>query len=227
LLNKLYTTDLDNKLGWTFQAASQTTIRISNLLPESFYTLCAYLVNGYMVSSQVRCIQLSTLTWGTILKARLRFSAALTDQQLNNVLCFFTSSSSTNQYYLADIEGNSCGSRQVTNNFYTYSGSSFTTEKLGTLIYLVTNPNIIGTDPSPVAFTNLFGAGSTLSTTSLNLAQTNYSITYLSANYISSSNARLSSSTSISSGLTVFFSTPTYNPTTKVLTVTNVQILGN
>ena len=95
------------------------------------------------------------------------------------------------------------------------------------MIYLVNNPNLVGTDPSPLAFTNLFGAGSTLSSASLSVAQSNYSITYLSGTYISSSNARLSSSTTISQNLNVFFSTPTYNSDTKVLTISNVQILGN
>lgn len=180
-----------------------------------------------MVSSQVTCIQLSTLTWGTIMKARLSFTSSLNTQQLNNVLCYFTSATATNQYYLADIEGNSCGNRSVVNKFYKYSGTSFTTETTGTLIYLVNNPYIIGTDPSPLAFTNLFGTGNALTVTSLSTAQAQFSITYLSGTYISSTNARLSSSTTIPQGLSVFFNTPVYDSTTKILTVSNVQILGN
>lgn len=128
---------------------------------------------------------------------------------------------------MADIEGNSCGNRSVINNFYKYSGTSFVTETTGTLIYLVNNPYIIGTDPSPLAFTNLFGVGNTLTVSALSIAQAQFSITYLSGTYISSSNARLSSSATISQGLSVFFSTPVYDSTTKILTVSNVQILGN
>jgi hypothetical protein len=53
------------------------------------------------------------MTWGTVIKAKLTFSQTLTDQQLNNVICFFTSVVGTSQLYLLDMEGNSCGNRKV------------------------------------------------------------------------------------------------------------------
>ena len=170
---------------------------------------------------------MSTLTWGTIQKARVTFTTTLTAQQLNNVLCYFTSATSTNQYYLADIEGNSCGNRSVVNNFYKYPGTSFTTETSGTLIYLANNPFLTGTDPSPLAFTNLFGSSNALSISSLSTAQSQFSITYLSGTYLSSNNARLFASTAIASSLTVFFNTPTYDSTTKILTISSVQLIGS
>jgi hypothetical protein len=46
-LNHIYTNDLDNRLGQFFQTASTTTVRIQNLIPETFYTLCAYIVNSF------------------------------------------------------------------------------------------------------------------------------------------------------------------------------------
>ena len=67
------------------------------------------------------------MSWGTVHKARLTFSKTLTAQELNNVICYFTAISGTNQLYLADSEGNSCGNRSVSNVYYRYNGSSFTT----------------------------------------------------------------------------------------------------
>ena len=89
------------------------------------------------------------------------------------------------------------------------------------------NPYLTGTDPSPLAFTSLFSASNILSTTSLNAAQAQFSITYLTATYLSSSNARLSTSSSIPISLQVFFSTPSFNENTLTLTISNVQIIGN
>ena len=52
----IYATDVDNRLGQFFQAASTSIVRINNLIPESFYTLCAYIVNSFGVQSSSRCI---------------------------------------------------------------------------------------------------------------------------------------------------------------------------
>ena len=49
--NFLYTSDRDQRLAQFFQTASTTTKRIDNLLPESPYTLCAYLINSFSVVS--------------------------------------------------------------------------------------------------------------------------------------------------------------------------------
>lgn len=78
--NSLYTTDRDNRITQFFQVASTSTVRISNLLPESPYTLCAYLINAFGVASSPTCLNLYTMTWGTAIKARLSFSKSLSPQ---------------------------------------------------------------------------------------------------------------------------------------------------
>lgn len=79
-MTHLSTTDRDNRLNQFFQVASTATIRINGLVPESFYTLCGYAVNVFGVSTIVNCQQLSTMTWGNIMKANVRFSHSLTAQ---------------------------------------------------------------------------------------------------------------------------------------------------
>lgn len=79
-LSYIYTTDVYNRLGQFFQTASTTTVRLSGLVPEAFYTLCVYATNVFSVSSNVNCIQLSTMTWGSVTKATLRFSRSLSSQ---------------------------------------------------------------------------------------------------------------------------------------------------
>jgi hypothetical protein len=79
-MNHIYTTDIDNRLGQFFQSATTSTVRINNLLPETFYTLCAYLINVFGVTSNATCIQLSTMTWGSMLKASISFTHTLTAQ---------------------------------------------------------------------------------------------------------------------------------------------------
>jgi hypothetical protein len=115
----------------------------------------------------------------------------------------------------------------VSNNYYQYTGSSFITEARGTNIYLVTNPYLTGTDPSPLAFTNLFNSQGQLSSSTLSAAQSLFSITYLSGAYVNSYNARLMTSPSQASNLAAYFTTPIYNSHTSVLTVSNVQIVGS
>jgi len=101
-MNEIYTTDVDNRVGQFFQTASTSTIRLSGLVPEAFYTLCVYAINVFSVSSNVTCLQLSTMTWGSVIKASVRFSQSLTAQQLNNVLCYFTIASGSSKSYLVD-----------------------------------------------------------------------------------------------------------------------------
>jgi hypothetical protein len=101
-MSQIYTTDVDDRVGQFFQTASTTTVRLSALVPQAFYTLCAYAVNVFSVSSTVTCLQLSTMTWGSVIKASIRFSQSLTAQQLNNVLCYFTIASGSSQGYLVD-----------------------------------------------------------------------------------------------------------------------------
>ena len=76
----IYTADRDQRLAQFFQVASTETIRIDNLVPESPYTLCAYLINSFSVVSTVTCLDLYTMTWGNALKATLTFSQTLTTQ---------------------------------------------------------------------------------------------------------------------------------------------------
>jgi hypothetical protein len=140
-------------------------------------------------------------------------------------MCFLTSASSTGPQYLLDIEGNSCGNRAVGNQYFTYRGNSFTTEKKGTVIYLITNPNIVGTDPSPLAFSNLFDGTGSLSATTLNAAQAQFSITYLTGTISTTLNAKMMTA-STQGNVKTYFNTPSYNSLTHVLTVSNIQILG-
>jgi hypothetical protein len=126
-MQRLYTVDRDNRIVQFFQSASTQTIRIDNLVQESPYKLCAYLIDIYSVASAPACLQLSTMTWGTVLKAKVKFTKGLNTQELNNVLCFFTKAAGTSQLYLVDGEGNSCSNRAATNSYYNYAGHSFTT----------------------------------------------------------------------------------------------------
>lgn len=166
------------------------------------------------------------MTWGSIIKARLTFSQTLTDQQLNNILCFFTAVVGTSQSYLVDMEGNSCGNRKVENIYYKYIGATQKTEKKGTIIYLITNPTIIGTDPSPLAFTNLFTGQGQLSVSTLSAAQSQFSITYLSATYINSYSARQLTSLSEPAKVVPYFQTPVYSSATSTITISNVRTVG-
>ena len=186
----LYTSDRDQRISQFFQTASTTSVRISNLQPESPYTLCAYLINVFGDVSPMTCLDLYTMSWGTALKAKLTFTKSLSAQELNNVICYFTAASGTDQLYLVDAEGNSCGNRSVSNSYYKYSGSSFVTETKGTNIYLFTNPTLTGSDPAPLAFANLFGSSNSLTAASLSGSQSMFSITYMDATYVTSFNTR-------------------------------------
>lgn len=126
-LSRIYTSDRDNRIQQFFQTASTATIRINNLIPESAYTLCAYIVNVFGYAGSIKCANLFTMNWGTVMKATVSFTQSLTAQQLNNVICYFTAAVATNQLYLVDSSGNSCGNRSVSNIYYSYPGVSFTT----------------------------------------------------------------------------------------------------
>ena len=101
-MTHIYTDDRDDRIYQFFQTASTSTVRIANLIPESPYTLCAYIINVFGSVGQTTCINLYTMSWGTAIKARLSFSSALTSQQLNNVMCYFTKVVGTNQLNLVD-----------------------------------------------------------------------------------------------------------------------------
>jgi hypothetical protein len=101
-LNRIYTSDRDNRIQQIFQTASTTTTRINNLIPESAYTLCAYIINVFGSTSSITCSNLFTMSWGTVMKASVSFTQSLTPQQLNNVICYFTAAVGTSQLYLVD-----------------------------------------------------------------------------------------------------------------------------
>jgi len=101
-LSRIYTSDRDNRIQQIFQIASTTTIRINNLIPESAYTLCAYVINVFGIASSLTCSNLFTMNWGTVMKASVSFTQPLTPQQLNNVICYFTAVVGTSQLYLVD-----------------------------------------------------------------------------------------------------------------------------
>jgi hypothetical protein len=77
---RIYANDRDYRIGQFFQTASQTTKRFSNMFPETFYTLCAYIENTNSVISAANCINLETLSWGSVTKATITFSKTLSTQ---------------------------------------------------------------------------------------------------------------------------------------------------
>ena len=42
-MGRLYTDDRDERIGMLVQAAGMSTVRFSDVLPERYYTICAYL----------------------------------------------------------------------------------------------------------------------------------------------------------------------------------------
>ena len=124
---RIYTVDRDSRIAQFYQNASTSTIRIDNLHSESPYKLCGYLINMFGVVSDISCLSLNTMSWGTVHKARLSFTKTVDSQELNNILCFFTAIAGTHQMYLLDAEGSSCGNRVPVNSYYSYKGSKFIT----------------------------------------------------------------------------------------------------
>lgn len=53
-----------------------------------------------------------------------------------------------------------------------------------------------------------------------------FSITYMNANYINSVSARLMTSSSQAGVISAYFTTPSYNSLTNILSVGNIQIVG-
>ena len=158
------------------------------MLPERFYTFCAYLEDHYSVVSDPACITVATQQWGTIMKAKLSFDYPLLPENLNKILCFFAKEIDTEVKYVVDLEGNSCYDRKVGNQYFDYPGQSFTSENEHTVLYIVTNP-YISSDPSPTAFTNMYGADKKLTAIALASAVSGFAINYMESTYISSYNA--------------------------------------
>lgn len=127
-MGRLYTDDRDERIGMLVQAAGMTTVRFSDVLPERYYTICAYLETHYNVVSAFTCESYKTEKWGTVMKAEITFNTALAEENLNKVLCFWTKEVNTEILYMLDLEGNSCHDRAVSNVNFNYTGETFSKE---------------------------------------------------------------------------------------------------
>ncbi len=74
---------------------------------------------------------------------------------------------------------------------------------------------------------SLFNAQGQFSTATLAAAQSMFAINYMSGTYVTTYNARLMTSPSQASGVSIYFNTPTYDSTSMVLTVSSIQVIGN
>ena len=109
-------------------------------------------------------------------------------------MCFFTKFLGTKTNYLSNIEGNSCNDNAVKNINFQYSSTTFTNEKKSTNIYLVTNPDLTS-DPSPIAFDNMFNLTSReLSNTVLAAALSGSGIDFMTGSSLRTVDARQTSS---------------------------------
>lgn len=102
--------------------------------------MCLYLETFNNIVSQPTCLSVYSQTWGVIMRSSAFFSSALTDANLNKVLCYFTKNVNTKVIYTLDLEGNSCYDRAVDNLYLTYRGSTFSSENVATNIYVITSP---------------------------------------------------------------------------------------
>jgi len=71
----------------------------------------------------------------------------------------------------------------VANINFNYPGTVFTNDHKSTMIYLITNPYSTS-DPSPIAFTNMFNSNKTISSLTLSAALSQYGIDFMSALYV-------------------------------------------
>jgi hypothetical protein len=94
------------------------------------------------------------------------------------VLCFFVKASSSEISQIVDLEGSSCSlNTSPQNYYYSYRGNTSTQEYTRTVIYHTANLNLT-TDASVSAFASMFSTN--LTTTSLAIAQTDFSINFIS-----------------------------------------------
>lgn len=187
-MNRLYVDERDQRVGLKVQDAGEFSLTFNDLLPQRYYTVCAYLETQYNAITNAVCVSEDTQGWGTIMKASAVFDNTLAAEDLNKILCYFTKQTDTEVVYLTDLEGNSCHDRAVKNLYYSYNGEVFSKESDLTYVYLITNPDI-ASDPSPTAFLNMYGSDRQLTATSLASAISNFSINYLTSKYISSTSA--------------------------------------
>lgn len=156
------------------------------MLPERAYQLCGYFKNQFGVATSYLCVNFTTQTWGTIRKTYISYSSTILANQLNNLLCFFVKASNSEIDQIINLEGSSCSlNTSPQNYYYTYNGNTTTNQYSGTIIYHITNTNLTS-DASISAFNSLFSS-STLTASSLSLAQTAFSINFVSTSTLLSS----------------------------------------
>ena len=113
----------------------------------------------------------------------------------------------------------------MANQYFDYPGQSFTSENEHTVLYIVTNP-YISSDPSPTAFTNMYGANKQLTPLALASAVSGFAINYMESIYISSYNAIDFISERNPEKLSVSFSQPEYDSSNQRIVIRNSRVLG-
>lgn len=157
------------------------------------------------------------------MRAKVQFSSSVNDQNLNNVLCFFTKNINTEVQYVVDLEGNSCDDRKVKNSHYNYPGQSFTNENSFTNIYIITNPYLTS-DPSPTSFLNMFSPSGQITGASISAALSGFAINFLSSNYLGLSNAIQMTDISNANEISISFDESIYSEATKTITISNIKM---
>lgn len=187
LTNKIYNADRDQRVGFAaLLNIGSNYFDIDKLLPERAYVLCGYFKNQFGVTTNYQCVNFVTQAWGTIRKTFISFSAPILANQLNNVLCFFVRASNSEISQIVDLEGYSCSlNTSPQNYYYTYNGNTTSNQYSSTIVYHITSPNLTS-DASVSAFNSLF-SGNTLTASSLSLAQTGFSINFISTSTLLSS----------------------------------------
>lgn len=103
-MTRLYVSERDMRTGLNVRTSTAMyTLRISDLLPERYYTLCLYLETFNSIMTQANCLSVYTQTWGVIMRAKISFTSALTADNLNKILCFFTKNINTQVGYVVDL----------------------------------------------------------------------------------------------------------------------------
>lgn len=221
---QIYNLDRDERVGF-FPAtiAGNNYLNIDDLLPERDYVLCGYFENAFGAIANYRCISFTTQAWGTVRKALVTFSSPILANDLNNVLCFFVRGSSSEINQIINSDGNSCALKTSAQNYYyNYKGNSTTNQFSSTIIYHLANPNLTS-DASISAFNSLF-TGSGLTSSSLTLAQSQFSITFFSSTQLLTS---FSPMTAIEIGSSSFqpsysFTLGSFDKTSGQVKITNI-----
>lgn len=122
----------------------------------------------------------STQTWGNIRKTYISFSTPILANQLNNLLCFFVKAANSEIDQIVSLEGSSCSlNTSPQNYYYSYTGNTTTNQYSNTIIYHIASQNLTS-DASISAFNSLFSSN-TLTAASRSLAQTYFSINFISS----------------------------------------------